>query len=238
MRPPARYFGLIPAAGLGRRLAAADGPKQYLVLGARTLLEHAIDALLADRRIVQVFVVVAPDDARWRSLAVDGARVEFLPIGGATRAESVRNGLEAIAARVHDDDRVLVHDAARPCLGAAELAALIDAVGDDADGGLLAVPLADTLKRAADGRVDATLDRSTLWCAQTPQLFRAASLRAALAAGPLDGITDEASAMERAGHAPRLVEGATSNLKVTRAEDVVLAEAILAAQHRLHERPA
>ena len=145
----------------------------------------------------------------------------------------MRNGLDSIAGRVNDNDRVLVHDAARPCLGAAQLARLIDEAGGEDGGGLLAVPLSDTLKRGEDGRVATTLDRSSLWCAQTPQLFRFGSLRAALASGALAGITDEASAMERAGHAPRLVAGVTSNLKVTTPEDVVLAGAVLRAQGRL-----
>jgi len=228
-----RYFGLIPAAGVGSRMGADSGPKQYLALGGKAMLEHSIDAMLTDPRIARVFVVVAPSDTRWSSIRADAARVEFLPVGGASRAESVRNGLDAIAGRVEDNDRVLVHDAARPCLGAAQLAGLIDEAGGEDGGGLLAVPLGDTLKRGDDGRVAATLDRSSLWCAQTPQLFRFGSLRAALASGSLAGITDEASAMERAGHAPRLVAGVTSNLKVTTPEDVVLAGAVLKAQGRL-----
>ena len=228
-----RYFGLIPAAGVGSRMGTDSGPKQYLALGGKPMLEHSIDAMLADARVERVFVVVAPSDTRWPSIRADATRVEFLPVGGASRAESVRNGLEAIAGRVGDNDRVLVHDAARPCLGVAQLAGLIDAAGGEDGGGLLAVPLSDTLKRGDDGRVAATLDRSSLWCAQTPQLFRFGSLRAALASGSLAGITDEASAMERAGHAPRLVAGVTSNLKVTTPEDVVLAGAVLKAQGRL-----
>jgi 2-C-methyl-D-erythritol 4-phosphate cytidylyltransferase len=128
---------------------------------------------------------------------------------------------------------VLVHDAARPCLTEEQLGRLIDEVGDDGSGGLLAIPLADTLKRGEDGRVGITLERTDLWCAQTPQLFRVASLRAALGGTALDPITDEASAMERAGHAPRLVLGGVANLKVTTAEDLVLARAILAEQGRL-----
>jgi 2-C-methyl-D-erythritol 4-phosphate cytidylyltransferase len=226
-----RYIALIPAAGIGARLGG-ELPKQYLPIGGRTMLEHAIDALLADSRIDRVFVVVAPADAHWQALPVDDDRVEFLPVGGGSRAESVRNGLIAIAARIGDDDRVLVHDAARPCLTEQQLARLIDEVGDDDSGGLLAVPLADTLKRGEDGRVGITLERAGLWCAQTPQLFRAASLRAALG-GALDDITDEAGAMERSGHAPRLVVGGAGNLKVTTAEDLVLARAILAEQGRL-----
>jgi len=230
---PLRYLALIPAAGIGARMGASDVPKQYLRLGSRTMLEHAIAALLADARIDRVFVVVAAADTLWRELEVDDERVEFLPVGGASRAQSVLNGLIAIAGRCADDDRVLVHDAARPCLTEEQLARLIDEVGDDDSGGLLAIPLNDTLKRGEDGRVGVTLDREGLWCAQTPQMFRAASLRAALAIETLEGVTDEASAMERLGHAPRLVPGGAGNLKITTSEDLVLARAILAEQGRL-----
>ncbi len=232
MPRPLRYIALIPAAGVGSRMEG-ELPKQYLRLGERTMLEHAINALLAEARIDAVFVVVAPSDTLWHELAVDGERVEFLPVGGASRAESVRNGLIAIAARTGDDDRVLVHDAARPCLGVDALSRLIDDVGHDDSGGLLAVPLGDTLKRGEDGRVGITLDRTGLWCAQTPQMFRVASLRSALSQAPIETITDEAMAMERAGHAPKLVPGSAANLKVTTAEDMVLARAILGEQGRL-----
>ncbi len=208
-------------------------PKQYIPLGRKSMLEHSIDAMLADARIERVFAVIAVDDERWRALRVDAGRVEFLPVGGASRAETVRNGLFALAGRYADDDRVLVHDAARPCLSEAMLARLIDEAGGEDSGGLLAVPLADTLKRGEDGRVGMTLDRSSLWCAQTPQLFRVGSLRAALASAPLAGLTDESSAMERAGHAPRLVTGGSANLKVTTPEDLVLAAAVLKSQGRL-----
>ncbi|MGB2818346.1 MAG: 2-C-methyl-D-erythritol 4-phosphate cytidylyltransferase [Burkholderiaceae bacterium] len=208
-------------------------PKQYIPLGRKSMLEHSIDAMLADARIERVFAVIAVDDERWRALRVDAGRVEFLPVGGASRAETVRNGLFALAGRYADDDRVLVHDAARPCLSEAMLARLIDEAGGEDSGGLLAVPLADTLKRGEDGRVGMTLDRSSLWCAQTPQLFRVGSLRAALAPAPLAGLTDESSAMERAGHAPRLVTGGSANLKVTTPEDLVLAAAVLKSQGRL-----
>lgn len=232
MRHTVRYFGLVPAAGAGLRMGADSGPKQYLPLGRKSMLEHSIDALLTDARIEHVFVVVAQSDERWSALRVDAARVEFLPVGGGSRAESVRNGLFAVAGRYEDDDRVLVHDAARPCLAEALLRKLIDEAGREDSGGLLAVPLADTLKRAADDRVGLTLDRSALWCAQTPQLFRVGSLRAALSSAPLADITDESSAMERAGHAPRLVTGASANLKVTTPEDLVLAAAVLRSQGR------
>ncbi|HYM47643.1 MAG TPA: 2-C-methyl-D-erythritol 4-phosphate cytidylyltransferase [Burkholderiaceae bacterium] len=226
MPKPFRYIALIPAAGVGTRLGQ-DVPKQYLRLGGRTMLEHSIAAVLADARIDRVFVVVAPTDELWQSIQTDAERVEFLPVGGASRAASVRNGLIAIASRTREDDRVLVHDAARPCLGEAELARLIDEVGDDDRGGLLAVPLTDTLKRGEDGHVVATLQREGLWCAQTPQMFRFASLRAALGAESLDSITDEASAIERNGNFPMLVLGSPTNIKVTTAQDLTLASAIL-----------
>ena len=192
------------------------------------MLEHSISAMLSDTRIDRVFVVVAPADDKWHSICVDERRVEFLPVGGASRAESVLNGLIAIAARTRDDDRVLVHDAARPCLTKAELARLIDEISNDDRGGLLAMPLADTLKRAEDGHVVGTLHRDGLWCAQTPQMFRFGSLRAALSAGPFDRITDEASAIERQGSFPKLVLGSATNIKVTTEQDLALARAILA----------
>jgi len=226
-----RYFALIPAAGTGSRMRAG-GPKQYAKLGSKTMLEHSIDAMLADGRIDKVFVIVAQGDTQWQALAVDSEHVEFLPVGGASRAESVRNGLIAIAGRTEDDDRVLVHDAARPCLAEDQLARLIDEVGDDDRGGLLAVPLTDTLKRGDDGRVGATVAREGMWCAQTPQLFRVASLRAALSS-EIDDVTDEASAIERSGNSPRLVPGITTNIKVTTPEDLTVARSILAEQGRL-----
>lgn len=226
---------LIPAAGSGTRLGA-DRPKQYLTLGHQSMLEHAIDALLVDARISQVLVVLSPADALGSHLpGVKGRqRVAVSRVGGASRAASVRAGLQELNAQ--DDDWVLVHDAARPALTIQELAGLIDALADDAVGGLLALPVADTLKRtdAADApRVAATVDRAGLWRALTPQMFRVGLLRRALDAGELAAVTDEASAVERLGLAPRLVAGRATNIKVTTADDVSLACAILAAQGRL-----
>jgi 2-C-methyl-D-erythritol 4-phosphate cytidylyltransferase len=214
-------------------MAADAGPKQYLVLGRKTMLEHTLDALLSDARVERAFAVVAPSDTHWQTLGIADDRVEFIPAGGGTRSASVRNGLLALATRYDDNDRVLVHDAARPCLARADLARLIDAAADDDEGGLLAVPVTDTLKRADGDRVGVTIDRAALWRAQTPQLFRCGSLRAALAACENEDVTDEASAMERAGHAPRLVPGSTSNLKVTTPADLAIARAVLAEQGRL-----
>jgi 2-C-methyl-D-erythritol 4-phosphate cytidylyltransferase len=224
-------FGLIPAAGTGSRMGG-DVPKQYAPLAGRTMLEHAIDALLADARIERVLVVVAPDDGRHRRFAFD-ARVEFVAAGGTSRAESVRNGLARLAMNASAEDWVLVHDAARPCLAPDELAALIDALADDPVGGLLALPIVDTIKREDGGRVVHTVERTGLWRAATPQMFRLGVLDDAFERVPDPAvITDESSAVERIGHAPRLVPGRASNIKVTRPDDLPLAEAILRLQGR------
>jgi 2-C-methyl-D-erythritol 4-phosphate cytidylyltransferase len=221
-----RYLAVVPAAGGGTRLGAAL-PKQYLDLGGDHMLHRSVDALLAEPRIERIVVVVAPDDPRRPPPGRFDRRVCLLPVGGETRADSVAAGLERLHAA--DADWVLVHDAARPGLTPVALARLIDAVGDDAVGGLLALPVADTLKRSdGAGRVLATVDRAELWAAQTPQMFRAGLLRRALA-GPRDGVTDEASAVERLGLRPLLVRGDPVNLKVTLAEDLRLAVAVRAA---------
>ncbi|HEY5638311.1 MAG TPA: 2-C-methyl-D-erythritol 4-phosphate cytidylyltransferase [Burkholderiales bacterium] len=228
------HFALIPAAGSGARMAGA-APKQYLTLAGRPMLWHTLHALGA-APIETVFVVLAKGDELfatqdWSGL---GARIEPLYCGGETRRDSVFNGLVAAMAAVDADDWVLVHDAARPCLPRADLERLIAACSDDEVGGLLALPVGDTVKRAAgeasgQPRVVATVDRASLWLAQTPQMFRAGLLAQALrdAKGP---VTDEASAIEQLGLAPRLVEGSRENLKVTWQGDVALAEAILLRQ--------
>lgn len=226
---------VIPAAGTGTRVGA-DRPKQYLMLGSRTMLEHAVEAMLADARIGRVLVVLAPDDDYGAQLPGlrRADRLTVVRAGGSSRAASVRAGLRALQA--DSDDWVLVHDAARPALDAAELAGLIDALLNDAVGGLLALPLADTLKRAtadARPRVDTTVDRAGLWRALTPQMFRAGLLARALEGGDLATITDEASAVERLGLSPRLITGRASNIKVTTADDLPLVHAILAAQGRI-----
>lgn len=218
-----RLFAVVPAAGGGSRIGAAV-PKQYLDLGGEPMLHRSVEALLAEPRIATIVVVLAPDDTRRPPAGRFDARVHWLPEGGATRAESVRAGLDALAAG--DSDWVLVHDAARPGLSAKALARLIDTVRDDPVGGLLALPVADTLKLAdSDDRVCSTLPREALWAAQTPQMFRAGVLRQALA-GDLTGVTDEASGVERLGLAPRLVRGEPPNFKVTLADDLELARVL------------
>jgi 2-C-methyl-D-erythritol 4-phosphate cytidylyltransferase len=222
-----RVFGLIPAAGSGSRFGAA-APKQYLSLAGRPMLHHAVAALLADPRVGLVFVVLAPGDGgfRERDWSAFGERIAPLYCGGASRRDSVLNGLIAAASAVDPNDWILVHDAARPCLGKAELARLIDAAARDEVGGILAVPVADTLKRAdEDRRILATELRDGLWQAQTPQMFRHGLLLRALRGAPL--VTDEAAAVEGLGYKPLLVEGSARNLKITFASDLAIAERFL-----------
>ncbi len=226
-----RYFALVPAAGSGVRMGDAL-PKQYLPIAGRPLIHYALATLCAAPRLERVFVVLAAQDEawdkQWRTLdhAIFGDKLVALRCGGATRADSVLNGLQHMAEIAHADDWVLVHDAARPCLSPAQLDALIDEVGDDAVGGILAVPVADTLKRAGDdGRIDTTLPREQLWQAQTPQMFRYRLLCAALIKTRV--VTDEASAIEALGHRPKLVASDPINLKITYPSDLALAERIL-----------
>lgn len=229
------YYALVPAAGSGSRMHALSGravPKQYLSLAGRPLIRHALATLCATPAIAQVFVVLAPDDALWPAAAsADLPKLRVLRCGGETRAQSVANGLRAMAGELGGeaeigDDWILVHDAARPCLTVAMVENLIAEVGEDDAGGLLAVPVADTLKRADEnGRVHQTVPREGLWQAQTPQMFRHRLLLDALDFAPQ--VTDEASAIETLGLLPRLVAADASNLKVTWPLDLQLAEWIL-----------
>ena len=235
-----RYFALIPAAGVGTRMAA-DGPKQYLPLCGKPLLRHVLDAFLDCEKISNVFVVVSAADREIDAVAPHHG-VTVLRCGGATRMESIRNALNAMAASVPDTDWVLVHDAARPGLDRALIEKLIAAVGVHPVGGLLALPVVDTVKRAdvtaftapAASLVAATIPRDGLWLAQTPQMFRFRLLRAALdaaanSATDAAAITDDASAVEALGYAPMLVEGHPRNLKVTLPRDIPIAEMYLTA---------
>jgi 2-C-methyl-D-erythritol 4-phosphate cytidylyltransferase len=220
-------YALVPAAGGGSRMGA-ECPKQYLPLAGVPLIRHALATLCAVPAIERVFVVLAPDDAQWPgddTLADIAAKLRILRCGGATRAESVTNGLRAMSG-VGDDDWVLVHDAARACLTVAHVEKLIDEVGTDPVGGILAVPVADTLKRETAGRIESTVPREGLWQAQTPQMFRHGLLSRALAAAR--DVTDEAGAVEAFGLQPKLVAADATNLKVTFPLDLHLAEWILA----------
>ena len=220
-------FALIPAAGSGTRIAG-ERPKQYLGLAGKPMLWHAVKAVCVPP-VENVFVVLAVDDEAFAShdWSEFGGRLAPLYCGGETRRDSVYNGLLAAMATVAADDWMLVHDAARPCLSRSEFERLIRECQADEIGGILALPVSDTVKRASGDRILASEDRSDLWLAQTPQMFRAALLAQALqrAGG---GVTDEAAAVEQLGLKPRLVAGSRENLKVTYPEDLAIAEAILA----------
>lgn len=215
---------LIPAAGSGSRMGA-ELPKQYLPLLGKPLIHHTLSRFCMHPSISRVVVVLSPDDAYWPSYAHD--KLQLLRCGGDTRAATVRNGLQALQNELGADDWVLVHDAARPCLSDALLERLLAELADDEVGGLLAVPVADTLKRdGGDGRVAVTEPREGLWRAQTPQMFRYGLLLAALDAAGVE-VTDEAQAVEFLGRRPRLVVGDNRNLKVTYPEDLAMAGLIL-----------
>ncbi|MFH2133898.1 MAG: 2-C-methyl-D-erythritol 4-phosphate cytidylyltransferase [Pseudomonadota bacterium] len=219
------FHALVPAAGFGARMGH-ELPKQYLDLAGRPMIWHALSTLCASPQIKTVFVVLAPDDeyfARY-DWSHCGGKLEPLYCGGATRAESVANGL--LASELEPDDWVLVHDAARPCLTQHLLTRMVTELRDDSVGGILAVPVADTLKRAdAQQRIAHTEPREGLWQARTPQMFRAGLLAEALARCAT--VTDEASAIEAIGLQPKLVASDSSNFKVTYPQDIELAELLL-----------
>ncbi len=235
----ARRIALIPAAGGGSRFGG-DLPKQYADLSGKPLLERTIERIRGALALDAIVVALAPDDAYFRRMGGTLRGVEALHCGGATRAETVVNALAALAGRCGDDDWILVHDAARPCVPVDALRRLGAELGDDAVGGLLAVPVADTLKRedrAMPARVLRTEDRAGLWQAQTPQMFRYGILRAALALPGALRATDEAAAVEAlaatgACALPWLIMGSALNIKITFATDLALAAAILALQEQ------
>jgi 2-C-methyl-D-erythritol 4-phosphate cytidylyltransferase len=227
-----KFYAMIPAAGSGSRMGGSI-EKQYLPLNAVPMIAHAMMVLAREPRLAKIFVVLSPTDKRWNNYAWQGweERIEVLRCGGATRAETVLNGLDAISKICAADDWVLVHDAARPCLPDEMLGKLLDEVADDPVGGLLAVPVADTLKRAAADmtsgpRAEATVPRARRWQAPTPQMLRHGPLVPALRAAG-SNMTDEASAIEQLGLQPRLVESDSRNLKVTYPQDLELAGLIL-----------
>lgn len=225
-RLPSRFWALIPAAGSGTRAmdgAGGDVPKQYRLVAGQPLVWHTLAAFAAVARITHTLVVTAPDDERLQG----GGGWTVMPCGGATRAISVLNGLAGLRAlRANDHDWVLVHDAARCLITPAQIEQLIAACVQDEVGGLLALPLTDTLKEESLGRSVTTLERGGKWLAQTPQMFRLGALEQALRLAG-DSVTDEAGAMEAMGLRPLLVQGSALNFKVTYPEDFALAEAVL-----------
>lgn len=233
------HWAVVPAAGSGSRMRAAL-PKQYLVLEGRTVLAHTLARLAAHPGIAGIAVALSPDDERFDALDLE-LRVPLLRVpGGAERAHSVLNALEILAARPDRPEWVLVHDAARPCLRRDDLERLIREATAHPVGGVLGVPVRDTMKRAgAGGEVRETVERRDLWHALTPQMFRLDALRGAYRDALARGVvpTDEAMAMEQTGKAPRLVEGSADNLKITRPEDLALAAFHLRAQVTAGEYP-
>jgi len=227
-----RYVALIPAAGAGSRFGNGR-PKQYMELLGKPMLAHSIEVLSRHPRISAVSVVISPRDSWFQQFDwhVSGVKLQFHRVGGPTRAESVLRGLNALDGDVDADDWVLVHDAARPCLSVELIDRLIEEVGDDAIGGLLAVRVADTLKLADEShRVTATRSREGLWSAQTPQMFRRGLIERALTEMQSADLTDESSAVEWLGFQPLLVESSAENLKVTYPGDLQLSETILRAR--------
>jgi 2-C-methyl-D-erythritol 4-phosphate cytidylyltransferase/2-C-methyl-D-erythritol 4-phosphate cytidylyltransferase/2-C-methyl-D-erythritol 2,4-cyclodiphosphate synthase len=223
---PPRCFALVPCAGVGER-AGAGGPKQYRELAGRSVVSHALAALAAVPRIEGTLVVVAASDTVIEQHLHGVEPVWVSRTGGATRAQTVANGLAALSERgARDEDWVLVHDAARCLVRPQEIERLIVVCEQDEVGGLLALPLSDTLKSELDGRVSETVERSGKWLAQTPQMFRLGMLREALRKAG-DRVTDEASAIEATGAAPRLVPGSMENFKLTWPSDFALAERLL-----------
>jgi len=226
MQTKAKFWAIVPAAGAGTRMGS-DIPKQYLTLGDRTVLEHTLDTLLSCERLAGVILVLSPVDQRWTGIQQRYAQQALETVnGGAERCDSVLNGLKHLAACAGDDDWVLVHDAARPCVRPEDIEHLMNTLQGSGEGGLLGVPVADTMKRVDDElNISDTVDREGLWHAYTPQMFRVGALRAALQQAVDNGhpVTDEANAMELAGYRPRMVQGARDNIKITLPSDLPLA---------------
>lgn len=223
----ARFHVIIPAAGSGSRMGA-DFPKQYLNLNGKPLIQHVVKVFEQNSKISSINVILSKDDAHWRSIDfADSSKLQVHHCGGETRAQTVLNGLNAISLQVATDDWILVHDAARPGLTEQLLSHLLSTLEEDGVGGLLALPLADTLKRADDKQsVSATVPRTDLWQAQTPQMFRYDMLKKALT--EFKGTpTDEAEAIEALGLKPKLVTGELRNLKVTYPQDLAVLSALL-----------
>ena len=227
------FWVIVPAAGIGRRMRS-EIPKQYLTLDGHSVLEHSLHRMSLYPAITEIIVALAEDDPYWKKQHLDlVARPVKTIVGGKERSDSVLNGLRSLTDRAEDNDWVLVHDAARPCVRVTDIQRLIDQCQTDDVGGLLAMPVRDTMKQANDdGYVEQTVARERLWHALTPQMFRYGKLLRALEQAQHQGIpvTDEAMAMELAGMQAKLVEGHADNIKITRPEDLTLAAFYLREQ--------
>ncbi|MBC8520076.1 MAG: 2-C-methyl-D-erythritol 4-phosphate cytidylyltransferase [Gammaproteobacteria bacterium] len=224
-------WGIVPAAGIGLRMMA-DRPKQYLDLAGSPVIKHSIDALFSLNRIQGVVVSIAAADQWWPEVEFDDHKAEKILVveGGKERSDSVLNALNLLADKASDDDWVLVHDAARPCLRGDDLEDMVGKLWNHPVGGILASPLADTIKRSGTNReIVETVDRSGLWRALTPQMFRLGMLRSALRQSMEDGVsvTDDSQAIEYLGFQPEIIEGDAGNMKITHPGDILLAEEIM-----------
>ncbi len=219
-----KFWAIVPAAGVGKRMQA-DRPKQYMELAGKTVIEHTLLRLLQADVFSAIAVALSEEDPYWPELAVSQHQKIITAPGGKERADSVLSGLKTIREQASDDDWVLVHDAARPCITAADIHHLIDSLANDGVGGILALASPDTLKQVQGNSITGTLDRSHIWRALTPQMFRYGMLKAALEQSQGNpAITDDASALELQGMQPKIVEGRPDNIKITRPEDLALAQ--------------
>ncbi|MEF3073699.1 2-C-methyl-D-erythritol 4-phosphate cytidylyltransferase [Methylobacter sp. Wu1] len=230
MTESTKFWGIVPAAGVGKRMQA-DRPKQYLELAGKTVIEQTLSRLLQADVFEAIAVAISSDDPYWPQLPIAQHEKILTAAGGKERADSVLSALKSISGKASDDDWVLVHDAARPCITASDIHHLIACLIHDDVGGILALSSHDTLKNVQDGRIAGTLNRNHIWRALTPQMFRYGTLKTALEeAEGNPAITDEASALELKGLQPKIVEGRPDNIKITRPEDLPLAQFYLEQQ--------
>ncbi|MFW5442746.1 MAG: 2-C-methyl-D-erythritol 4-phosphate cytidylyltransferase [Methylococcaceae bacterium] len=219
-----KYWAVVPAAGVGKRMQA-DRPKQYLPLAGKTVIEQTLARLLQADVFSAIAVAISKEDPYWPTLDCSSHNKVMTAAGGKERADSVLSALKALREHASDNDWVLVHDAARPCLTKSDIHLLIDTLKDDDVGGILALSSHDTLKNVEGLNITDTIDRSLIWRALTPQMFRYGMLKQALEeAEGNPAITDEASALEIQGLQPKIVEGRPDNIKITRPEDLDLAQ--------------
>jgi 2-C-methyl-D-erythritol 4-phosphate cytidylyltransferase len=230
MTRTSKFWGIVPAAGVGKRMQS-DKPKQYLELAGTPVIEHTLMRLLSAGIFEAIAVAISREDPYWPALKISRHPAIVTAPGGKERADSVLSGLNSLGGRAADKDWVLVHDAARPCITVDDMHKLIDSLAAEDVGGILALPSHDTLKNVHGSRIAGTLDRSRVWRALTPQMFRYGLLKRALeAAQGNPAVTDEASALELGGYQPRIVEGRPDNIKITRPEDLALAQFYLEQQ--------
>jgi 2-C-methyl-D-erythritol 4-phosphate cytidylyltransferase len=225
-----KFWAVVPAAGVGKRMNA-DRPKQYLQLSGQTVIELTLTRLLQANVFTAIAVAISEEDPYWPTLEITKHEKIMTAAGGKERADSVLSGLNAICGQATDNDWVLVHDAARPCITSDDIQLLINYLNEDEVGGILALSSHDTLKNVDDNRILGTLNRQHIWRALTPQMFRYGMLKKALETTAGDPrITDEASALELQGYNPKIVEGRPDNIKITRPEDLALAQFYLHQQ--------